>query len=361
MYFRHPLLRMLCILALALHSVAQYTALPRYVHIASINLAVSQLLSRWGQAVAVINDALFLHGGKTDQDNAYSYTSAPTSDDLLYLPLSATFSASSPPWHLISSSSNSSTPTGPTLAWHTLSAFNTSAILIFGGDPGPNAEPYLLALPDSAGILDVFNRLKPAWTIEAQSWANEPIRRIHHSASSSGGKIWLIGGVKDDGSGNALSDHWLFDPNAPSFTQLPSTDGPPDIYGHVTIVLSDGRLLVFGGFSQSMNTLIPLTTVWVIDTTQSTLTWSTLSISDTNVPSPRRAFVAVLLDGGKILIHGGADSTLQNVYEDGWVLDTTQNPMVWTQVDTLSQLGQRYDHFAAHSSGQVIIGCGELI
>lgn len=315
---------------------------------------------RWGQAVAVVEDVLFLHGGKTlGSQTGYTYTSAPTSNDLLFLPLNVPFAASSPPWTYISGSFNSSTLQGPTLAWHTLSAFNRSTVLVFGGDPGPNALPPILVLPDSAILLNVFNELVPSWTAQSQSWANEPIRRIHHSASSTGGKIWLVGGEKDDGSGNALSDHYVFDPNGPSFTLLPSTNGPPDLFGHTSIVLQDGRMIVFGGYCQSMDLLMPFTTIWVIDTTQSTLTWSMLFVSNSTLPSPRRAFAAIILDNGQVLIQGGADAVLQNVYSDGWILDVTQNPAVWTEIDVLTELGARYDHYAAPAASQVIFGGGK--
>lgn len=300
-----------------------------------------------------------MYGGKTDQYNAYSYNSAPTSNDLLYLPLSTTFDASSAPWQLISGSSNLSTAQGPTLAWHTLSPINSSALLLFGGDPGPNSPTVIFTLADSAVLLDVFDYLNPIWTPEPQSWANEPMRRIHHSACSSGGKIWLVGGEKDDGSQIALSDHYVFDPSVPSFTQLPSTNGPPDLYGHACAVLPDGLMLIFGGYSQSLATSIPFTTIWAIDTTTANPTWISLSILGPSFPSPRRAFAVVILDDGKILIQGGADALLQNVFSDAWILDTTQSPMVWSPVNALSQFGPRYDHFAVATGSQVILGCGQ--
>ncbi|KZP31800.1 hypothetical protein FIBSPDRAFT_925631 [Athelia psychrophila] len=335
------LLNVLSIFTFGLHAVAQYTD-----------------VSRWGQAVAVVEDVLYLHGGKTDPSNGYTYSSAPTTNDLLYLPLNVAFAASSPPWTYISGSSNLSTPQGPTLAWHTLSAFNQATVLVFGGDPGPNGEPTLSTLPDSAILLNVFDELVPAWSTEPKSWAAEPLRRVHHSASSTGGKIWLVGGEKDDGSGNALSDHWVFDPSAPSFTLLPTANGPPDIFGHTSIVLQDGTLIVFGGYSQSLNMLIPFITIWAIDTTQSTLTWTSITVASSTLPTPRRDFAAILLDNNQILIQGGADAALQNVYSDGWVLDVSQSPATWTSVAALEQLGPRYDHYAAPAASQVIFGGG---
>ncbi|KAF7985729.1 hypothetical protein HWV62_2332 [Athelia sp. TMB] len=312
----------------------------------------------WGQAVTVVENILYLHGGKTDPSNGYTYSSAPTNNDLLYLPLNVAFSVSSPPWQYISGLSNDSTSQGPTLAWHTLSAFNRSTVLVFGGDPGPNAQPTVLAMPDSAILLNIFDETVPAWSIEPESWAGEPMRRIHHSASSTGGKIWLVGGEKDDGSGTALADHWVFDPSGPLFTLLPTSNGPPDIFGHASIVLQNGTMIVFGGYSQSLNVLIPFSTIWAIDTTQPTLTWTTLLVSTSTVPTPRRDFASIILDNGQVLVQGGADAVLQDVYSDGWILDVSQNPAVWTEVVMLAALGARYDHYAAPAASQVIFGGG---
>ncbi|KAI0635628.1 hypothetical protein C8Q77DRAFT_582207 [Trametes polyzona] len=322
-------------------SAEQYTAVPR-----------------WGQAAALVNDVLFVHGGRTDQFNAYGYSSAPVNNDILLLPLNATFDLSSPPWQYVSGCSNCSSSQGPAVAWHTLSAFNTTNLLLFGGDAGPNGPIANPEEADSAALLNVADRASPVWNLETRSWANEPLRRIYHSASSAGGKIWLIGGEKTDGSKNAFSDHYVYDPSGPAFTQLPSTNGPPDILGHASIVLPDQRLLVFGGYSPSQGALIPFSTVWSLDTKQSTLTWSTIPVSTANLPTPRRGFAAAVLDDGKVFIQGGADADMQTVLSDGWVLDTTQNPMVWSPVPALSEVGPRRDHFAVALGSEVLFGFG---
>ncbi|KAF8969154.1 hypothetical protein BDZ97DRAFT_1695878 [Flammula alnicola] len=314
---------------------------------------------RWGQATVVINDALFVYGGKTDEFNSYSYPSAPNTNDLLYLSLSSPFSAISPPWELASSSTNLSTSQGSALAWGTLSAFNTSEILLFGGQPGPNSPTVIVDAADSAALLNVFSRTNPIWTTEPSAWVGEPVRRMRHSsATAPSGLVFIFGGEKADGSSNALSDHFYFDPNAPSFTLLTSDNAPPDIYGHVSIILSDGRILVFGGYCQSQATLLPFSTIWILDTTNSPFSWTVITTANVTLPSPRIDFAAVLIADGKIIIHGGSDASLQTNFGDGWILDTTQNPMTWTPVDALSQLGGRRDHFAVSSGDQVIFGFG---
>ncbi|KAL0060180.1 hypothetical protein AAF712_013027 [Marasmius tenuissimus] len=314
-------------------------------------------VSRWGQAVALVNDALFVHGGFSDPNNAYSYTGAPIIDDLLYLPLTAPFDLSSPPWVLVSSSSNSSTKPGPALAWHTLSPVNTSEILLFGGLPAVSSPTVLVLREDSAWLLNVFNRLNPSWWQGPMSWAGEPLRRIHHTATTTTkGLVIIVGGERADGSRLTFSEHYIFDIDGPSFTQLSAESAPPGITGHAAVLLPDGRLLVFGGFDPQSGALLPFSTIWVLDT--NTLRWSLLAVTTGSLPRPRRAFAAVLIPGGRIVIHGGCDANFQDTYSDGWILDTSQNPATWTQENSLQQVGERRDHFAVSSGDEIIFGFG---
>ncbi|THV07267.1 hypothetical protein K435DRAFT_848217 [Dendrothele bispora CBS 962.96] len=314
---------------------------------------------RWGQAAALINDALYVQGGMVDPFNSHSYTGAPITNDLLYLPLSSSFDVSSPPWQLLSDSSNSSQSQGPQVAWHTMSAYNISQMLIFGGFPSYNSDQVLPDRPDSAWVLDVLDRSNPIFTQEPPSWGNEPLRRMHHSAvTNRNGLVFIVGGEKADLSKIAHSDHYVFDVSGPSFTQLPSDNGPGGITGQQSIILPNGTMLVFGGYDQPNNQMVPFSTVWVLDTTASSYSWASWAVSTTNLPTPRRAFAAVLIDGGKILIQGGSDSDFSQTYNDGWMLDLTQNPLTWSPVSSLTQVGQRRDHFAVSYGSQVIFGFG---
>ncbi|KAF9485129.1 hypothetical protein BDN70DRAFT_917084 [Pholiota conissans] len=310
---------------------------------------------RWGQATVTVADVLFVYGGKVDEFNQFSYSSAPNVNDVLLLPLSASFSASSPPWQLVSSSTNASTSQGPALAWSTLSAFNNTECFLFGGQLGTTSA----SSSGEAGILDIFSRVSPQWTLNVTTNGTEPPSRMRHtSVTTPNGLVFIFGGERTDGSNMGFSDHFYYDPNAETFTLLPTYNAPLDIFGHASIILSDGRILVFGGFSPSQGNLISFASIWVLDTSQSSFNWTVINTATTAVPSPRVAFAAVLIEDGKILIHGGCDASFQTNINDGWVLDTTQNPMTWTIVDGLSQLGGRRDHFAVHSGGQVIFGFG---
>ena len=310
---------------------------------------------RWAQAVALVESTLYVHGGLSDPFNSYSYSSAPAISDLLVLDLSTSFTSATPPWRLFSSNSS------PALAWHTLSAFSPTELLLFGGQPDPNSLTVLTDLNDSSGLLSTSSKSDPSFLMEPQNWANEPMRRIRHSSSYTNGKVWLVGGEKADGSGNAFSDHYSFTPSGPEFGQLPSSSSAPsDIYGHASLVLPDGRLLVLGGYCASCSDLVPMDTLWSLNTTQNPLVWEKLSISNGSLPTPRRDFAAVVLSDGQVLIHGGGDGLLQVTYGDGWILDTGQNPMVWNSVAALAQLGQRKDHFAVQAGGDVLFCFGEL-
>ncbi|KAI0322126.1 hypothetical protein OF83DRAFT_16372 [Amylostereum chailletii] len=315
--------------------------------------------SRWAQAVAVVEDALFIYGGKSDDSNAFSYTQAPWTNDILFLSLSDPFDPSSPSWSIVGGSDNASAQAqGPALAWHTLSAYSSSSLLSFGGNTGPLSDIVTLTSNDSALSLDVFDRLQPTLTPQANDWAGEPQRRMRHAAASVGGKVYIFGGEKADGSNNACADHYVFDPAGPSFALLPTANGPTDIYGHVALVLNDGNIVVFGGVSQSLGGLLAFDKIWILNVSANPPSWGLISVDCSNLPLPRVAFCAVVLQDGRILIQGGSDASFLANFEDGWILDLSKSPAMWTPVEALSLLGPRRDHFAVAVGTQVVFGFG---
>jgi len=243
------------------------------------------------------------------------------------------------------------------LSWHTLSAFNTSHVLLFGGLPDPNSPTVIVNRADSAEILDISSHTSPVWIPEPDSWGAQPVRRVRLStATSPNGLVFIFGGVRADGSQLAFSDHSYFSSSTLTFTPLPTSNAAPDLYGHASVILPDGRILVFGGYSPSQSMLLPLSTIWVLD--PSTMQWTVVNTDTASLPSPRMAFAAVHFDAGKVIIHGGSNSVLQTNFADGWMLDTSKNPWTWSQIDALTQVGARRDHFAVALGGQVIFGFG---
>jgi hypothetical protein len=76
----------------------------------------------------------------------------------------------------------------------------------------PNSHTVLTSLNDSAALVSAYDHTDPSFFMEPQNWAGEPTRRIRHSASSTSGEVWIVGGEEADGSGNSFSDHYVFYP-----------------------------------------------------------------------------------------------------------------------------------------------------
>ncbi|KIJ51449.1 hypothetical protein M422DRAFT_65415 [Sphaerobolus stellatus SS14] len=316
---------------------------------------------RWGQASAVLYNTLFISGGKTDPQHQYTYTSAPNTNDLIALDLSASFDLSSPPWLYLAGAQNQETSQGPAVAFHTLTPYTSSQFLLFGGDSGFQD---IQTDANSAWLLNAKNQLAPSWEPQTTNWASEPIRRIYHAAPAASGAVYIIGGQKGDGSQIGFPDTYLFnavgDNGSPLFVpQTNTTNAPAGLFGHAAHMLPGGQLLVFGGFLSSTNEPSPFSMIYVLDTTSNPPSWSINNQTAGRVPRSRRNFASVLLDDGRIIIHGGADATMQTFYSDGAILDTTKHPMTWTSVDVLADaLGPRMGHFAALGNGQVLFGFG---
>lgn len=327
---------------------------------------------RWGAATALSLDppALLIQGGKTGSES--TYTEAPNSDDLISISLASTFSTSTPPSSLLSSNS-----TGPPYAWHTFSFLSDDNFLFFGGD-ATGTEP-VKTDAGSAWTLDLSND-SPAFTHEPAAWESEPARRIYHTANSDGqGKVYIAGGLKNDGSGQTYSDVYLFDSASNVFTSLPSL--PSGLYHHSAIVLANGTLVVVGGVSISQDTgnptTIDLSSIYSLDTTSTSPVWDEIDISG-SVPSGRRGASLILSSAEDVaFLFGGANSDLTEVLGDGWTLDPVG--CSWTQVfasdssepprcpghieltSAVDVIG-RFDHVAANIGGdQILINGGGSI
>ena len=290
---------------------------------------------------------MYIHGGKIDQSNAYSYNSAPNTDELLALNFERSFDLGSTPWTTVNETG------GPLVAFHTITAFSTSQALVFGGDAGTSVP--LPTRNDSAWQLTI-NGASASWTSYSEGWAAQPMRRQYHSSVVYKGIVYIIGGEKADGSNIAFSQPYIFTPSGPSFTVITAANGPPGLVGHATLALGDGRIVVLGGLSRSTSTLLPLNTIYVYDVAQ--LSWSTLTVGGSSTPVPRRNFAATVINTDKILIHGGADASFQTALSDGAILDLTK--LQWSAVPALSEtLGSRFDHTAVTVGTSVFFLFGE--
>ncbi|KAK4684239.1 hypothetical protein P7C73_g5954, partial [Tremellales sp. Uapishka_1] len=315
------------------------------------------MIPRWGHAAVFLPSppTLLIQGGKTDPSSSYTYSSAPNVNDVILLPLNGSFETSSPPLSLLPASTSA-----PSYAWHCLSSLSDAQILSFGGDGGTTEA--IETSTDSSWVFNVnVNDQSGTFTHESSDWGNQPMRRIHHSCSTNGGRTIITGGEKDDGSATSFADVYSFDAPSSSFSALPSL--PRGLYHHTSLLLSNGTLLVLGGVYTDPSTgtasLLPLSTLYTLDTTASSSSWNQATLGGTPPTGRRGATAALNSEGSKAFVFGGADATLSNVLGDGWVLDL-QNP-AWSQVtDGSSGAGARFDHTAvAVGNDQVILFGGE--
>jgi hypothetical protein len=334
-------------------------------------------MTRWGHAATYIPSppTLLIQGGKTDESSSFTYSSSPNSADLISLSLSSSFSTSFPPFIPLTSS-------GPPYAWHTLSLLGQTeglySVLSFGGDGGSTKA--IQTLSDSAWLADV-NPISNStqFSQQASGWGGQPMRSIWHSAASDskGGKVYITGGLKDDGSGGAFADVYAFDPSTKEFSGLPSL--PQATYHHSSVLLPNGTIVVICGVYTSAETgnpaLQPLTSLYSIDTTSAASNWTTVALEGI-IPTSRRGSTLVSSDdGSKVFLFGGADTFLSSVYGDSWALDLESR--TWNQISQngagelvsnnrrvrgthlLGPAG-RFDHSAvAVGNGQIIIFGGE--
>ncbi|WWC88733.1 uncharacterized protein L201_003646 [Kwoniella dendrophila CBS 6074] len=316
------------------------------------------IIPRWGHASAYIPSppTLIIQGGKTDPSSSYTYTSSPNTAETIILPLSNGFSTSSPPFTSVH------TPSAPTSAWHTLTPLSSSSssdgsweLLSFGGDGGTNEA--VQTGSNSAWILTTHPD-QPSVNFTRQPAGNsQPMRRIHHSATSlsQDGKMYIIGGLKDDGSGATFADTYSYDSSTSSFSTLPNL--PVGLYHHTSMLLPNGTLLALGGAYTSPSTggaaVQPYSTVYSLDTTSSSPIWTEVHIGDAAPDGRRGASLVLNDDGSKAFLFGGANARLGEVYSDGWEFDTTKSE--WIQVANGSQgAGPRYDHSAVGIGGNRI-------
>jgi hypothetical protein len=322
---------------------------PRYVQPRPLRARAHSY--RWGPAFTSFRGHLVVHGGKTNPGNGYTYSSGPTSSDLFALDLTSSFPVSNPPWRQITDSYNSSSSQGPPASFHTLSAFSSSQLLLFGGDAGAQ-----IALPtgtDSAWVLGLDDFSNVSWSRNPQNLASEPVRTQNHAATAIGNQVWIIGGERLDGSAIVAQ---TFTYAGSSFDLFDSPLPLPPIAGHRALTITDGRIITLGGRSNPSSTPNSMSSLYALNASADPVSWTQVPATG-NIPSARRNFVATTLSNNRIIIHGGAGDSFnppQNILSDGFILDASQDPMIWRHIPSLSELGPRTDHIAI-SRGSLVL------
>lgn len=271
--------------------------------------------------------SILISGGKTPSPDGGTYSSSPNSPDVIRLSLLSNFSTSSAPYELLNTTSS------PAYAWHTLSltSYNTSA-LSFGGDGGPSTA--LPAGTDSSWLLSIPDGAPPGFAQQSSSWANQPQRRILHSAATGpDGMVYITGGQRNDGSGLILSDAYALNANTSTFTPLPNL--PRGTAHHLSAFLPNGTLIVFGGIYTSTitgnPTLSETSTIYSLDTKAATPAWWETPAGGSAPPS-RRGASGVMMTEDKMYVLGGTGMQSAEAMGDMWIMDLKAG--TWSQVST---------------------------
>ncbi|KAJ9117614.1 hypothetical protein QFC22_004464 [Naganishia vaughanmartiniae] len=330
----------------------------------------------------------------------YSYSSAPNTGETVVLDCSNTWTTTdaNEKWIVVGDGG------GPEVAWHTMDLLG-ERVLVFGGDGGVtmpiqtrNDSTWLINLASSTPITSANSS---TMSYGQQTTSDQPIRKIYSATSASPDHqtIYPTGGEKADGSGLGYKETWsvtISSQQIVTYKELPPL--PTDLVHHQSILLSNGTLLLLGGYIPSTSSFLPMSEAYMLDTsdTQDAL-WRTVAFHTSSQPAARRGHTASLIaaqDGTEqILLIGGTSSSNPSasasgqgeVLEDIWILDPARGE--WREIsgneqvntgkrqegpgkretrDVLGKRGEvagpgaRYDHIAQVIGGQIVVFGGKF-
>lgn len=196
-----------------------------------------------------------------------------------------------------------------------------SSLLLFGGinDFGARSqETWLLRGPQTTNQLSVS-----PWEILSPLESPSP-RGAHAAAPLSGLRVVVYGGIDQDGI--RLGDTWVLDLSQTPLTwrKLEIGVGPEPRSGHSLTQISDDRVVLFGGRGPKLEVLGD---VWILDVSRPYWTklepplFSPIPLNPCDYgPGPRAGHSATPLVGGRVLVFGGEDNRRIRK-SDVWVLD----------------------------------------
>lgn len=180
---------------------------------------------------------------------------------------------------------------------------STHRMAVWGGNDGQVLADGALWDPSVSGTPN-------AWT--SIGGGGPTARALHTAVWLPGTQRMIIWGGWD---GTYLADGWLYDASALAWAQL-SAIAPEERANHTAVLIaSTKQMLIFGG-DQGPNK--PLNTLWALDTTQPTPTWSLLSTA----PAARTHHTAVVA-GDLMIMWGGDGGGGNNPLGDGAIYDAS--------------------------------------
>jgi len=192
----------------------------------------------------------------------------------------------------------------------TLTALGDEQAVLIGGNNDDSGDPGA-TFGDVWG-LDVRG---PTWTEVPTTDGPAGLQR--HATAFDGARVWVHGGI--DASGILTASLWSLDVATWIWTEHTwSTDGPEARADHL-LAYADGRLVVWGGQLDDPD-------VWVFDVASSA--WDRVAADG---PSERDAFAWDVVDDAPFAVVVGGDPVDSEGYaSDVWVLDL--QTIAWTEI-----------------------------
>jgi N-acetylneuraminic acid mutarotase len=174
---------------------------------------------------------------------------------------------------------------------HTATLLPDGTVLVVGGIGGPT-------LPGSAlASAELYDPQTGTWITTGEM---DTSRYGHTATLLSDGRVLVAGGYDPRGSGPSLASAELYDPATGTWTATGDMNEPSD--GHTDTLLLDGKVLVAGGNIDAFSAELynPATGTW---------------ITTGGMIRPRYDHTATLLSDGRVLVVGGfGGGTLAELY-----------------------------------------------
>lgn len=201
---------------------------------------------------------------------------------------------------------------------HSLSYIGNDKALLFGGYGMGDFQTEVL---DQTWEYDLTTN---TWTdLTPVSPTSYPVARYYHSSAYIGNETMIMFGGYDENDA-LLSDTWEYNSSTNTWTEITTTNTPPERYSHDIVYLEDGKALLFGGYDDTAC----MDDTWIYDT--STQNWTECGTSGTILPV-RVDHKLAFAGNGKVILFGG--SYLDGSWltrNDTWIYDITTD--TWTEL-----------------------------
>ncbi|RHZ88217.1 hypothetical protein Glove_25g47 [Diversispora epigaea] len=227
-------------------------------------------------------------------------------DNLLYLDLSNSFHKDHPPWYNLDFRE---IPFGVYKAAASFGGIDNSTIFLIGGERSEKEINYVYSFNTKSFIWNdslINDNNSPEWHVDIQG------------VTDRNGKIYIYGGWLSGIRSNKLS---ILDTLKLSWKTGPSPDSQNGRYGNTITLLSNGIIVIIGGYVDGGGGLYEILLYDINENNWSSMITQGIKLSD------RVYHTAVLVNDGRIIVYGGTKNHLD---PDLVVLDTNLQPFKWS-------------------------------